>query len=234
MGNNICGEGNVAVNWTELWKAASGSRGYEFASSDGSEKSILVAAPVKATFMLENHVGTTTHYILSAVPTTEISMRTDDMTKLIKDSTDQILIITGIVAAATLVAVAMAVCLLSKSITRPIVKMTRAAQSIAKDRANTNVFGEVAREWGRGTSNDVGGTTCLDYLLCRGDDEIKTLEREFGLMITGLGRRGSAAPARGLENSSVYPVNPFTAPMNDNADATLTGDFPRRPVAPAT
>ena len=56
----------------------------------------------------------------------------------------------------------------------------------------------------------VGRTRCLDYLLCRGDDEISTLAREFSLMITGLGRRGSAAEAKGLAESSAYPLNPFT------------------------
>lgn len=53
-------------------------------------------------------------------------------------------------------------------------------------------------------------TRCLDYLLCRGDDEISTLAREFSLMITGLGKRGSAAEAKGLAESSAYPKNPFT------------------------
>lgn len=53
-------------------------------------------------------------------------------------------------------------------------------------------------------------TRALDYLLCRGDDEISTLAREFSLMITGLGRRGSAAAAKGLVESSAYPRNPFT------------------------
>ena len=57
----------------------------------------------------------------------------------------------------------------------------------------------------------INRTRILDYLLCRGDDEISTLAREFSLMITGLGKRGSAAEAKGLAESSVYPINPFTA-----------------------
>lgn len=54
-------------------------------------------------------------------------------------------------AACTLVAVALSVYYLSGSITRPIVKMTKAARSIAKDGAKTNVFGSVAATWGGGS-----------------------------------------------------------------------------------
>lgn len=56
----------------------------------------------------------------------------------------------------------------------------------------------------------IGRTQVLDYLLCRGDDEISTLAREFTDMITGLGRRGSAAEAKSLADGSGYPDNPFT------------------------
>ncbi len=56
----------------------------------------------------------------------------------------------------------------------------------------------------------INRTRALDYLLCRGDDEIAFLAREFSLMITGLGKRGSAAEAKGLAESSIYPKNPFT------------------------
>lgn len=53
-------------------------------------------------------------------------------------------------------------------------------------------------------------TKALDYLLCRGDDEISTLAKEFSDMITGLGRRGSAAGTKSLTGGSGYPDNPFT------------------------
>jgi len=52
------------------------------------------------------------------------------------------------VALCTLAAVAGAVYFLSGSITRPIVKMTAAARSVAKDGAKTNVFGSAAAAWG--------------------------------------------------------------------------------------
>lgn len=68
----------------------------------------------------------------------------------------------------------------------------------------------------------IGRTKALDYLLCRGDDEISTLAREFSDMITGLGRRGSAAEAKSLADGSVYPDNPFTT------------DFVRPPPPPPT
>ena len=53
-------------------------------------------------------------------------------------------------ACCTLAAVAAAVYFLSGSITRPIVKMTQAARSIAKDGAKTDVFGSVSAAWGGG------------------------------------------------------------------------------------
>ena len=56
----------------------------------------------------------------------------------------------------------------------------------------------------------MGRTRCLDYLLCRGDDEISTLAREFSRMITGLGRRDSVAEAKTLGEGSGFPKNPFT------------------------
>ena len=59
-----------------------------------------------------------------------------------------IIIITAIVACFTLAAVAAAVYFLSGSIARPIVKMTKAARSIAKDGAKHDVFGSVAATWG--------------------------------------------------------------------------------------
>ena len=62
----------------------------------------------------------------------------------------QIIITTVIVACGTLVAVAAAVYFMSGSITRPIVKMTQAARSIARDGAKTDVFGSVAAAWGGG------------------------------------------------------------------------------------
>lgn len=79
-------------------------------------------------------------------------------------------------------------------------------------------------------------TKALDYLLCRGDDEISTLAREFSLMITGLGKRGSAAEAKGLAESSAYPKNLFTTefvrpwpePTAPSAPAAAT------PTAPTT
>ena len=191
-------------------------------STNGEEKdAILIAAPVAPTYNSETGEAIITHYILSAVAREEIFAPSEGMSALIRESTDEILIVTVSVAAATLIAVAAAVCALSGDITRPIAKMTSAARSIAKDGAKTDVFGSVAATWGgrRGGSSTGGSaidgganrrTRALDYLLCRGEDEISTLAREFSLMITGLGKRGAAARATGLEDSSVYPKNPFT------------------------
>ncbi|CAM9889126.1 unnamed protein product [Laminaria digitata] len=192
--------------------------------SDNGEKkdAILIAAPVAPTYNSETGDAVVTHYIISAVARDEIFAPSKGMATLIRESTDEILIVTVSVAAATLIAVAAAVCALSEGITRPIAKMTSAARSIAKDGAKTDVFGSVAATWGvrRGGSSTggsaVGGggvsrrTRAVDYLLCRGEDEISTLAREFSLMITGLGKRGAAARATGLEDSSVYLKNPFT------------------------
>lgn len=205
---------------------------YSFTSLDGSE-SIVVAAPVSASFNLETRVGGTppTHYILSIAPKSEIFEPVEIMADHIRDSVRQLLGISGLVAVAAIIAVTITVCLLSKSITRPIDKMTEAAKSIARDGANTNIFGRAAREWRTGTTAGSTGVRadCLDSLCCRGDDEIKTLEREFGLMITGLGRRRSGTGAPGL--SSKYPLNPFTSPLND--EAPIRSVSVHRPVAPA-
>eukprot|EP00752_Nemacystus_decipiens_P005739 g5192.t2 len=181
------------------------------ATAGSEEESILIATPVETTFQTNEAggAGTPTLYILSIVPR------------------DKIIISTAIVACCTLVAVAAAVYLLSGSITRPIVKMTKAARSIAKDGAKHDVFGSVSVTWGGrndgggggGGSLDsrtagrytIGRTRCLDYLLCRGDDEISTLAREFSSMITGLGRRGAVSEAKTLGEGSGFPKNPFTA-----------------------
>ena len=194
-----------------------------FSDNGGEKNAILIAAPVTPTYDSETGAAVVTHYILSAVAREEIFAPSEGMSALIRESTEEILIVTVSVAAATLIAVAAAVCALSGSITRPIAKMTSAARSIAKDGAKTDVFGSVAATWGvrRGGSSTGGSaidgdggasrtTRAVDYLLCRGDDEISTLAREFSLMITGLGKRGAAARATGLEDSSVYPKNPFT------------------------
>ncbi|CAB1112550.1 unnamed protein product [Ectocarpus sp. CCAP 1310/34] len=196
------------------------------------EEWILVAAPVEGNFATATSggAGTVTHYILSAVPRNEIFEPVVGMADLIRDSTVQIIVTTAIVACFTMVAVALSVYFLAGSITRPIVKMTSAARSIAADGAKTDVFGSVTATWGarrdsardsaRGCGTDistpgrftVNRTACLDYLLCRGDDEISTLGREFQLMITGLGRRGSAAEATGLmDKRTGYPKNPYAA-----------------------
>eukprot|EP00903_Cladosiphon_okamuranus_P009939 g9434.t2 len=202
------------------------------ATAGAEEGSILIATPVETTFQTTSSggAGTVTHYILSVVPRDEIFEPVDGMADLIRDSTTQIIITTAIVACCTLVAVAAAVYFLSGSITRPIVKMTRAARSIAEDGAKHDVFGSVAATWagvggggkvgstGAGSSLDsrtagrytMGRTKALDYLLCRGDDEISTLAREFSSMISGLGRRGSVAEAKTLGESSAFPKNPFT------------------------
>lgn len=70
--------------------------------------------------------------------------------RLSMNSCAQILVTTAIVACCTLAAVAAAVYFLAGSITRPIVKMTSAARSIAKDGAKTDVFGSVSAAWGSG------------------------------------------------------------------------------------
>lgn len=239
--NGICGEGSEAADWDAILKATK-SGVYLFTFS-GSEY-MLVAAPVSASFILESenqaentahYMENITHYILSVVLKKDVFLPVDDMTKIIRGSSKQILITTGLAAAVTLVAVVMAVYLVSETITRPIVKMTRAAKNIAESGAKTNVFGQAAREWGRGPSDSMGGArgaTCWDYLLCRGDDEIRTLAREFRLMINGLGRRGSVARATGLENSSGYVINPLTASLDDGAD-DIPGVSQHRPFAPA-
>ncbi|CAM9411464.1 unnamed protein product, partial [Hapterophycus canaliculatus] len=210
IGGLCTGSGDAA------WEALKGEiqdgkvKTFTARSTDGSsdQESILVAAPVETTFdhAASGGAGTVTHYLLSTVPLDEIFEPVKEMVDLINDSTVQIIVTTAIVAACTLVAVALSVFFLSGSITRPIVKMTKAARSIAKDGAKANVFGSVTAAWtGRqeGSSNrsGTGGssvdsrtagrytlnrTKTLDYLLCRGDDEISALAREFSLMITGL------------------------------------------------
>eukprot|EP00752_Nemacystus_decipiens_P005742 g5195.t1 len=238
LSNGICSSGNDGDGWADLLEetADGGIKVFTSTSAAGNggeaEESILIAAPVNATFETTSAggAGAVTHYILSAVPRDEIFEPVDGMADLIQDSTTQIIITTALVACCTLVAVAAAVYFMSGSITRPIIKMTKAARSIAKDGAKTDVFGSVAATWGRGGKTGGSGTgagtstidsrtagrytmnrtKALDYLLCRGDDEISTLAREFSLMITGLGKRGSAAEAKGLAESSEYPKNPFT------------------------
>lgn len=232
LGIGICtssGDDDDGDGWAELLSATELGV-YEFVSTSSSlssssgegEASILIAAPVTAIFDTDSGEGVVTHYILSAVPRAEIFKTVGDMVSLIKSSRNDILATTGFVAVATLLAVAAAVWLLAGKITGPIVKMTAAAKSIAKDGAETNVFGGVAAAWreggaGGGSSIDVAGsrnarrrTRAVDYLLCRGEDEISALVHEFTLMFTGLGKRGSAAVGTGLEESSVYPKNPFT------------------------
>ncbi|CAM9681371.1 unnamed protein product, partial [Ectocarpus fasciculatus] len=230
LGNGIC-SGDEGDGWEELLLETDdgGIRTFKAVSTTGDEEgSILIAAPIMATFdtAVSGGEGTVTHYILSAVPRDEIFEPVNGMADLIRKSTTEIIATTAIVACFTLVAVALSVYFLAGSITRPIVKMTKAARSIAKDGAKTDVFGSVAATWGgrRDGGSGAGGsidsrtagrytmnrTACLDYLLCRGDDEISTLAREFQLMITGLGRRGAAAEATGLAEASAYPKNPFT------------------------
>lgn len=211
-----------------------------FSDNGEAKDAILIAAPVAPTYNSETGAAVVTHYILSAVAREEIFAPSEGMATLIRESTDEILIVTVSVAAATLIAVAAAVCALSGGITRPIAKMTSAARSIAKDGAKTDVFGSVAETWGgkRGGSSAGGSTAggggasrrtrAVDYLLCRGEDEISTLAREFSLMITGLGKRGAAARATGLEDSSVYPKNPFTTEF-----ARAPPTAPSAPSAPS-
>lgn len=57
-----------------------------------AEESILIAAPVNATFQTTSSggAGTVTHYILSAVPKDEIFEPVDGMVDLIQDSTAQV------------------------------------------------------------------------------------------------------------------------------------------------
>lgn len=223
LGNGMCVPDDDDA-WENLLSVTEeGAYGFMSVSSNeeyDGEYSILVAAPVTAVFDTETDEGRVTHYVLSAVPREEIFDTVDLMAELIKSSRNGILATTGFVALATLVAVAAAVWVLAGTITRPIVKMTSAASSIAKDGAKTNVFGGVAAAWGGGRDagsslNGAGGrgsrsSRAIDYVLCRGDDEISALVHEFSLMFTGLGRRGSAAVGTGLEDSSVYPQNPFT------------------------
>ncbi|CAM9122787.1 unnamed protein product [Scytosiphon promiscuus] len=225
------------ANWTrleEVWGAQEELMKGEIRSitddSSGESKvSIVVAAPVQTTFdhSASGGEGRVTHYLLSVVPEDEIFEPAADVANRIREKRNQIVVTTAIVAACTLVAVALSVYYLSGSITRPIIKMTEAARSIAKDGAKTNVFGGVAAAWegipesGSGTAGSsvdsrihgrrtLNCTRALDCILCRGDDEISALAREFSLMITGLGKRGSAAEAKGLSEISAYPKNPFT------------------------
>ncbi|CAM9234662.1 unnamed protein product [Ectocarpus sp. 13 AM-2016] len=235
LGNGIC-SGSDGDEWVDLLAEIEngGIKSFTSRSTAGveAEEWILVAAPVEGNFATATSggAGTVTHYILSAVPRNEIFEPVVGMAELIKDSTVQIIVTTAIVACFTLVAVALSVYFLAGSITRPIVEMTSAARSIAADGAKTDVFGSVTATWGarRDSARDSAGgcgtdistpgrftvnrTACLDYLLCRGDDEISTLGREFSLMITGLGRRGSAAEATGLmDKRAGYPKNPYAA-----------------------
>ncbi|CAB1098859.1 unnamed protein product [Ectocarpus sp. CCAP 1310/34] len=221
--------GRDGDGWTDLKADTENGEVKSFTSSPptASTEWILVAAPVEGTFdtAISGGAGTVAHYILSAVPRNEIFEPVVGMMGLIWDSTIQefhvhllslfsslhvqIIIPTAIVACCTLVAVALAVYFLAGSITRPIVKMTKAARSTTADGAEHDVFGSVAAD--RGIKKDsvrgAGGARFLDYLLCRGDDEISTLGREFQLMITGLGKRGSAAEAIGvMEEHTGYPI----------------------------
>lgn len=63
-----------------------------FIPPGGAEESILIAAPVKATFQTTTSggAGAVTHYILSAVPRDEIFEPVDRMADLIQDSTSQV------------------------------------------------------------------------------------------------------------------------------------------------
>eukprot|EP00903_Cladosiphon_okamuranus_P009934 g9430.t1 len=221
LANGICSGGDDSDSWGDLLSDTENGGIKVFTSTSGEEESILVAAPVNATFQTTSSggAGPVTHYVLSVVPKDEIFEPVDGMADLIQDSTAQIIFTTAIVACCTLIAVAAAVYVMSGSITRPIVKMTRAARSISRqDRRLWQRGGRLGVQRGGGSSIDsrtagrytMNRTRCLDYLICRGDDEISTLAREFSLMITGLGKRGSAAEAKGLPESSAYPKNPFT------------------------
>ncbi|CAM9134200.1 unnamed protein product [Ectocarpus sp. 6 AP-2014] len=239
LGIGIC-SGRDGDGWTDLIADTENGEVKSFTSKSTEgvdEEWILVAAPVEGTFdtAISGGAGTVTHYILSAVPRNEIFDPVVGMVDLIWNSTIQIIIPTAIVACCTLVAVALSVYFLAGSIVRPIVKMTKAARSITADGAETDVFGSVAADWGikKDSARDVDGGRFLDYLLCRGDDEISTLGREFQLMITGLGKRGSAAEAIGLmEERAGYPMNPFTSGPSARTAAAAAATAATAPCAP--
>lgn len=138
----------------------------------------------------------------------------------IKSSIQDIRRNTLIVVAATPILVIIAVCILAGTITRPIIKMTSAARSIANNGANTDVFGGAIAGMGSMKGGRMAGSangsdrsrrhSSVRGLLHGGNDEI-TLGDEFQTIITGLGERGSAARAIGLEDTSVYPDDPFTS-----------------------
>lgn len=203
LGIGICDE----MGWEAFIEDAEGGA-HHFESTEDGEDHVLVAAPVNGTFGVGGE-GEVSFYIISVVPRSEIYEPAESMSDLIQESTIQILVTTGVVAAVTLAAVAIAVCLLSGAITRPIADMAAAADSISRDGAKTDVFGNAAKTW-NGKESGSGGTSTLEYLLCSGDDEIKLLGREFGSMISGLGKEGRAARTTELEGTTVYPVNPFT------------------------
>lgn len=223
LDNGICDEED---GWESFLESVDeGVYHYEFEG----EENVLVAAPLASTFPLNTGDGDVTHYILSSVPKSEVYEPADGMEELVQESMLQILITTGMVAGATLLVVAVAVCFLSGAIVRPIKRMTGAAESISRSGAKTDVFGSAVKSWvGRERGN--GTTSKWEYLVCRGDDEIKLLGREFTFLITGLGMRGRAARAVGLENIPVYPTNPFTTPQLER----LVPTAPVAPQAPTT
>lgn len=237
----VCAAANGMCPGDHQWKELLSGEVVEFVSTtfseDGEQQTgILIAAPV--TFTLDSDTGEAdiTHYIISAVPREEIFSEADRMSTLIRDSAKDIWVVTVSVAAATLIAVAAAVCAISGSITRTIGKIVLAARSIEADGAKTNVFGSVAATWSNVNGSNVDSGTssrqkhAVDYLLCRGEDEISALAREFSLMITGLGKRGEAARATGLDDSFDNIKNPFTAEL---AEASLTASSaPSAPSAP--
>ncbi|CAN0475559.1 unnamed protein product, partial [Ectocarpus sp. 12 AP-2014] len=164
LGNGIC-SGSDGDEWVDLLAEIENGGIKSFTSTSTAaveaEEWILVAAPVEGNFATATSggAGTVTHYILSAVPRNEIFEPVVGMAELIKDSTVQIIVTTAIVACFTLVAVALSVYFLAGSITRPIVKMTSAARSIAADGAKTDVFGSVTATWGarRDSARDSAG-----------------------------------------------------------------------------
>ncbi|CAM9102347.1 unnamed protein product [Ectocarpus fasciculatus] len=246
LGIGIC-SGRDGDGWEELMADTENGEVKSFTSMSTAgvdEEWILVAAPVEGTFgtAASGGAGTVTHFILSAVPRNEIFEPVIGTVDLIWDSTIQIIIPTAIVACCTLVVVALSVYFLAGSITRPIVNMTKAARSITADGAKIDVFGSVAADWGgkKDPASIIGGgrftthrTTFLDYLLCRGDDEISTLAKEFSLMTTGIGKQLAPSEAQGLmEERTGYPNNPFTpSALAAAAAAAAAATAPSAPAA---
>ena len=213
----ICG----TSGWSDLLKMTEDGKTHKMmtTSIDGSKNQdvIFIAKPVNVAFDVETGKATDIHYIVSVVPVDEIFEPVGDMEHRIQKSTRYIIITTGLVAVATLVAVGIAVYVLAGNITRPIAKMADTARSIARDGPNTICFGGVVANWGGGENSSASANgshkraSVTDYLLCKGTDELDTLRREFGLMITGLGKRGKAAKSIGLEDDVAYAANPFVS-----------------------